>query len=86
MEQQIMKKYILALCAGAIIIMSGCSDSDGVGVCTGYSSSLNRTYCYSNFSSSECSEYDSLDVNGASPWYFYSGQTCADRDLSEGSN
>ena len=79
-----MKKHLIAL--GFITTLSGCGSSDGVGVCTGYSSSLNRTYCYSNYTSTECAVYNNEDVNGASPWYFYSGQTCAGRGLNEGSN
>ncbi len=79
-----MKYMMLVL---GVAVLSGCGGGGGGdGVCTGYRSSINRTYCYSNFSSSECSDYNSQDVNGASPWYFYSGQTCSDRGLNEGSN
>ena len=63
----------------------GCSSSGDTGVCTGYSSILERTYCYGNFTEDECGERDQQQVNGAN-WYFYEGQTCDDRGLNEGSN
>jgi hypothetical protein len=61
----------------------------GVGVCVSDPVSFSfglRVYCYSNYNESECSDYDSQQVNGAANWTFHSGQTCSDRDLTEGSN
>lgn len=44
-----------------------------------------RVYCYSQWSSQECSVNNNDQVNGAN-WSFYGGQTCADRSLTDGSN
>ena len=48
------------------------------GVCTGYSSEYNSTYCKDGWTKAECEEWNDLNVNGVD-WYFYEGQTCADR-------
>lgn len=78
----------LSLLLGIAAMLSGCPGG-GVGACV--SSPVSYTYfisvyCYSNFDSSECADYSAQDINGGAPWYFYSGQTCADRGLNEGSN
>lgn len=44
-----------------------------------------RVYCYSNWSSADCSVNNNDQVNGAN-WAFYGGQTCEDRSLTDGSN
>jgi hypothetical protein len=44
-----------------------------------------RVYCYSNWTSDDCDNNDAENVNGAS-WTFHGGQSCSDRDLTEGSN
>ncbi len=68
------------------LVLSACDTSeDKTGACTGYSSSLNHTYCYSGWTKSECSDHDNEKVNGAD-WYWYKGQSCSDRGLNEGSN
>ena len=69
--------------------VSGCDIfSSGVGACVSepveYTFGL-RVYCYSEWDKTECTENDELNVNGAS-WTFYSGQSCEDRDLTDGSN
>jgi len=61
----------------------------GVGVCVSDPVTFSfgdRVYCYSDYTQSECSDYDQEQINGAANWTFHSGQTCADRDLVEGSN
>jgi len=81
------KKLGFSLVAG-VALLSGCAGG-GVGACVSSPVSFysfTSTYCYSNFSSTECSAYTTQDINGGAPWYFYSGQTCADRGLVEGSN
>ena len=71
----------------ATLMMTGCpSDGGGVGVCTAYSPLTHATYCYNNYTKAECDDRSANDVNGADTWYFYAGQTCADRGLNEGSN
>jgi hypothetical protein len=76
--------YVTAMIA-TTYVLSGCSSSGGDGVCVSSGAILGKTYCYNNFSKSECSDYDSQEVNGGS-WFFHSGQTCSDRGLDEGSN
>jgi hypothetical protein len=77
---------VVLLVIASVVLLFGCSNGgDSTGVCTGFSSSLNKTYCYEGWDKSECEEWDSLQVNGAD-WYFYKGQTCADRGLGVGSN
>lgn len=70
----------------AIMMLCGCSNDDETGACVSSPSDITgRTYCYSNYTSDECSDRNNQQVNGAD-WYFHGGQTCADRGLSEGSN
>ena len=66
----------LAVCGGG----SGACVSDPVQ----YSFGL-AVYCYGGWSSADCSVNNNNQVNGAS-WAFYSGQTCEDRNLTDGSN
>ena len=70
-----------------ILSATGC-DGNGVGACQSetveYSQGL-RVYCYDGWTRSECEDNDKQQVNGAS-WFFYSGQSCSDRGLDEGSN
>lgn len=60
------------------LTLYGCIPFQTTGVCTGYSSEYNHTYCKDGWTRSECEEWDDLEVNGVS-WYFYPGQTCDDR-------
>lgn len=60
----------------------------GSGVCVSEPVSFSfglRVYCYDDFSEDECRAYTADNVNGAA-WVFHSGQSCADRDLTSGSN
>ncbi len=73
-----MKKF-----AGLAIILLGtcfwqCGNKEGV--CTGFSTTFNKTYCYDGWTESECKEYDDEQVNGAE-WHFHEDQTCASRGL-----
>ena len=81
-----MKKLKILGLLGMLTLLTGCPDGGGVGVCTGYSSYLNSTYCYSNYTKAECDERTAAGVNFVDTWYFHSGQTCSDRGLNEGSN
>jgi hypothetical protein len=64
---------IVAALTLAVMMLTGC----GLGACTGYSSILNRTYCYDDFTESECEDYDIEEVNGAH-WTFYPDEFCSD--------
>lgn len=81
--------YVLLLGLSLATFLQSCSlFGDKTGVCVSDAVSYTyglRVYCYSDFDKSECAEYDDSEVNGAA-WFFHSGQTCADRDLEEGSN
>lgn len=82
-----MKNLGRLMLVSAVVVIVGCSSGGGgTGVCVSSPAIFGNTYCYSNFDKSECDDYDAQDVNGGSPWFFHSGQTCADRGLSEGSN
>ena len=60
-----------------VLIGSNC-EKRSTGVCTGYSSEFNTTYCKDGWTKSECEEWDDLGVNGVS-WNYYRGQTCDER-------
>ena len=80
-----MTKYLFIIVS--LLTLSACfHDDDETGVCVSSPAILGNTYCYNNFTSSECSDYSAQDVNGGSPWFFHAGQTCAERGLFEGSN
>jgi hypothetical protein len=61
-----------------LLLPSSCLKSIVTGVCTGYSSYYNHTYCKDGWTREECEEWDDLQVNGVD-WYFYPGQTCDGR-------
>jgi len=56
----------------------GCLPFETTGVCTGYSSYYNHTFCKDGWTREECQEWDDLQVNGVD-WNFYPGQTCDER-------
>ena len=60
-----------------LIPISSCKNNR-TGVCTGYSIEYNSTYCKDGWTKEECEEWNALNVNGVD-WYFYAGQTCAER-------
>jgi len=60
-----------------VLVGSNC-EKNSTGVCTGYSSEFNSTYCKDGWTKSECEEWDDLEVNGIS-WNFHKGQTCDER-------
>lgn len=66
---------VTALLALGLLLLAGC---ESLGACEGYSSILNKTYCYDDYTEEECDDYDSQEVNGAN-WNFYPGETCAER-------
>ena len=82
------KRSRLVAVALTLLALVGPACGGGVGACVSsavqYSFGL-RVYCYSGWSGGECSVNDAEQVNGAS-WTFYSGQSCSDRDLVDGSN
>lgn len=90
-----MTKCVFARLGGIVLValmtLPACSLFGGggeTGVCVSDAVDFTfgqRVYCYNDFDESECSDYDADEVNGAQ-WSFHSDQTCADRDLSEGSN
>ncbi|MEM1118547.1 MAG: hypothetical protein AAF845_13850 [Bacteroidota bacterium] len=79
----------LALCSLLAVTTASCDlfgESTGACVSDAVSFSFGlRVYCNNNFDESECRARSADQVNGAS-WTFHGGQTCADRDLTEGSN
>ena len=81
-----MKTIINMLLVTGVAVIAGCGGGDSTGVCVSSPAIFGNTYCYSNFTKAECDDYDAQDVNGGSPWFFHSGQTCSDRGLNEGSN
>ena len=73
------KKQILYIAGftGLLFLGSNCGKLS-TGVCTGYSSEFNSTYCKDGWTKDECDEWDELEVNGVS-WTFHKGQTCEER-------
>lgn len=65
---------IVFLLAG-IAFFGGCTS--GVNACASGSSSSPEFTCYQNFAESDCSTYNSENVNGGK-WTWYPGKTCAD--------
>jgi hypothetical protein len=62
----------------------GCGGGGGSGACVSSGADRfpnNEPYCFNNFDSSDCEEFDREEINGADRWIFYSGQTCSDRGL-----
>lgn len=82
-EKFTLKEVIPVILIATIPFITNCGNKEGV--CTGYSDSLNKTYCYDGWTESECKENDKEEVNGAN-WNFFADQTCASRGLSVGSN
>ena len=73
-----LRKLILpATLLGLTLINSHCGKMK-TGVCTGYSSEYNSTYCKDGWTEEECDEWDEIKVNGVD-WHFYKGQTCDER-------
>ena len=72
----------LFACLMLLATVVGCPMPGGLGVCTGYSTIFNKTYCGDGWTASECAEWDAEGVNGAS-WYFHAGQTCEERGTPE---
>lgn len=66
------KLALLVLVVASIMGGAGC-----LGACEGTSGILGTHYCYDDFSSAECDDYDSEGVNDAS-WNFHPGETCWD--------
>jgi hypothetical protein len=60
-----------------LFLVTNC-DKLSTGVCTGYSSEFNSTYCKDGWTKAECDEWDELQINGVS-WTFHRGQTCEER-------
>lgn len=81
--------FVAASCILLVMAAGSCNlFGEKTGVCVSDAVTYSygqRVYCYSDFTEGECDEHDASEVNGAS-WSFHSGQTCADRDLDEGSN
>ena len=74
--------------AALFALLSGCSGS-GTGACVSSPVSyysFTAVYCYSNWDKADCDYNNANDIDGGSPWYFYSGQSCSDRGLTDGSN
>ena len=61
-----------------LLLGSNCEKFSSTGVCTGYSSEFNSTYCKDGWTKDECQEWDDLEVNGVS-WTYHRGQTCEER-------
>jgi hypothetical protein len=61
-----------------IILVSNCEKLSRTGVCTGFSSEYNSTYCKDGWTKEECDEWNDLQVNGVD-WFFHPGQTCEER-------
>lgn len=82
------KRNLPATLTALFALLTGYACGGGTGVCVSdaveYTFGL-RVYCYSDYTSDECAEYNNMQVNGAN-WSYHGGQTCADRDLDEGSN
>ncbi|NJD17675.1 MAG: hypothetical protein FIA95_00085 [Gemmatimonadetes bacterium] len=80
---------VAAVAVLGVLLVGGCGIfGPGTGACVSdavqYTYGL-RVYCYSDWSKEDCSKNDDDNVNGAS-WTFHEGQSCADRDLTDGSN
>lgn len=76
---KIIRKIIkLVMLPGLILLVSYCDKLSRTGVCTGYSSEFNSTYCKDGWTQDECDEWNDIQVNGVD-WYFYPGQTCEER-------
>jgi len=60
------------------VIISNCDKFGRTGVCTGFSSEYNSTYCKDGWTEDECDEWNDMGVNGVT-WYFHPGQTCEER-------
>lgn len=70
--------FKIALFLAATILVSNCEKLSRYGVCTGFSSEYNSTYCKDGWTKNECDEWNDLQVNGVD-WYFHPGQTCQER-------
>lgn len=86
----IKKPLFIGMLTAIMLTIPGCDlGGEDAGACVSSPVSFSfglRVYCQNNFDRSECSERDAMQVNGADEWVFYEGQTCASRDLEEGSN
>ena len=73
------RHYICVASVTCLLFLStNCEKLSSTGVCTGYSSEYNSTYCKDGWTKEECEEWDDLEVNGVS-WTFHRGQTCDER-------
>jgi hypothetical protein len=61
-----------------LFLSTNCGKLSSTGVCTGYSSEYNSTYCKDDWTKDECEEWNDLHVNGVT-WHFHPGQTCEER-------
>ncbi len=61
-----------------LLLGNNCEKFSSTGVCTGFSSEYNSTYCKDDWTKDECNEWNDLEVNGVS-WTFHRGQTCDER-------
>ncbi len=86
-----MKTKALAFAAVAFALLGlslAACITDGTGACISSPVSYSygsRVYCYDGWDESDCDDNDSTRTNGAS-WTFYSGDTCEDHGLTNGSN
>ena len=75
-----MKIFTTLLGSLLLVLATTLLGCEAVGACHGYSDILDSSYCYDDWYDWECEEYDAEGVNGAD-WYFWEGQTCAERGL-----
>ena len=60
-------------------VTTGCAN---IGACLGTNGLFGHDYCYNDFDSGECSDYDKQGVNDAD-WSFHGGKTCSDLGYAE---
>jgi hypothetical protein len=76
-----MRKIKQVICIASVTSLMFLSTNCGktrTGVCTGFSTQYNSTYCKDGWTEEECDEWNDIQANGVS-WHFHAGQTCAER-------
>ena len=86
MSRKVRSTVMMAVLAVAAMTNLGCAEELGLCVSTPVDIGGLKVYCYDDdWTQEECAFSNAEQVNGAD-WFFHANQTCADRDLTSGSN
>ncbi len=75
----IISAILLVLGVGGLLCSSGCAST---GACVGAGGALSSPECKADWSESECNEWNSEAINGAS-WSYHAGDSCSDLGYTE---